>query len=34
MDMNDIMDFVREYKFWLVVAIPIVLGIVVVKILS
>ena len=33
-DMNDLMDFVREYKFWLAVAVPVVLGIIVMKILS
>ena len=34
MDVTDIMEFVREYKFWLAVAVPIVIGIIVVKILS
>lgn len=34
MDINDVLDFVREYKFWLAVAVPVVLGIILMKILS
>lgn len=30
----DVMEFVKEHKFWLAVAVPFVIGIVVVKILS
>jgi len=31
---TDVIEFVKEYKFWLAVAVPFVIGIVVVKILS
>jgi hypothetical protein len=31
---QDIWEFVKEYKFWLAVAVPFVIGIIVVKILS
>ncbi len=31
---TDIIEFVKEYKFWLAVAVPFVIGIIVVKILS
>ena len=30
----DVMAFVQEYKFWFAVAVPIVIGIIVVKIIS
>ncbi len=30
----DVMEFVKEHKFWLAVAVPFVIGIVVVKILN
>ncbi len=31
---SDVMNFVQEYKFWLAVAVPVVIGIIVVKIIS
>ncbi len=34
MTLNDVMDFVVEYKFWLAVAVPVVIAIIVVKILG
>lgn len=34
MTSNDIMDFVIQNKFWLAVAVPVVIAIVVVKIIS
>jgi hypothetical protein len=34
MTMSDVMDFVREYKFWLAVAVPVVAAIIVIKILN
>jgi hypothetical protein len=34
MDMTDVIEFVKEYKFWLAVAVPIVVAIVVIKILN
>lgn len=34
MDSSDIIEFVQEYKFWIAVAVPVVIGIIVVKILG
>lgn len=34
MDLNDVIDFVREYKFWLAVAVPFVIGFILIKILG
>ncbi len=34
MDMTDVIEFVKEYKFWFAVAIPFVVGIIVIKVLS
>ncbi len=31
---GDVVEFVKEYKFWLAVAVPVVIGIIVVKVLS
>lgn len=32
--LNDVVEFIKEYKFWLAVAVPFVIAIIVVKILS
>lgn len=34
MTIDDVMEFIVEYKFWLAVAVPIVIAIIVVKILG
>ena len=34
MDMTDVIEFVKEYKFWLAVAVPVVIAIIVMKILG
>jgi hypothetical protein len=34
MDSTDVIEFVKEYKFWIAVAVPVALAIIVVKILG
>jgi len=34
MDVTDVIEFVKEYKFWFAVATPIVIAIVVMKIIG
>ena len=34
MDMTDVIQFIQEHKFWLAVAVPVVIAIIVVKILG
>ena len=34
MDPTDVIEFVKEYKFWFAVAIPFVIGFIVIKILN
>jgi hypothetical protein len=34
MEMSDVMEFVKEYKFWIAVAVPLVIAIIVVKLVK
>ncbi len=34
MDMTDVIEFITEYKFWLAVAVPVVIAIIVMKFLG
>ena len=34
MDITDVVEFVKEYKFWCAVAVPVVIAIIVLKILG
>ncbi len=34
MDMTDVIEFVKEYKFWFAVAAPVVIAIIVMKIVG
>ena len=34
MEMSDVISFVQEYKFWLAVAVPVVIAVIVMKILG